>query len=98
LFPILWEEPFGLVMVEALACGTPVVAFRRGSVPEIVRDGVNGYITDTVDQMIVAIQACAKISPSDCRKSVERFSIGRMVDEYESIFRKLGDAKINQLG
>ncbi|OGY88572.1 MAG: hypothetical protein A2677_01325 [Candidatus Komeilibacteria bacterium RIFCSPHIGHO2_01_FULL_52_14] len=98
LFPILWEEPFGLVMVEALACGTPVVAFRRGSVPEIVRDGVNGYITDTVDQMIVAIQACEKISPSDCRKSVERFSIGRMVDEYESIFRKLGDAKINQLG
>lgn len=90
LFPILWEEPFGLVMVEAIACGTPVIAFRRGSVPEIIRDGVNGYAVDTLDEMVDAVGKCRDISPRECRRSVEkRFSIKRMVDGYEEVFRSI---------
>lgn len=90
LFPILWEEPFGLVMVEALACGTPVVAFRRGSVPEIIRDGINGFVVDNIDEMIVAVGKTGTISAEKCRESVEGiFSVKRMVDEYEDIFRKI---------
>lgn len=91
LFPIKWEEPFGLVMVEALACGTPVIAFCRGSVPEIIRDGINGYIVKTTDEMIDKVGAIQKISPNNCRQSVERFSIDKMVSEYESVFKKLVD-------
>jgi glycosyltransferase involved in cell wall biosynthesis len=88
LFPILWEEPFGLVMVEALACGTPVVAFRRGSVPEIIQDGVNGFIVDNIDEMAEAVGKVAMISPAKCRESVEkRFSVERMVNEYENLFK-----------
>ncbi|MDP2932639.1 MAG: glycosyltransferase family 4 protein [bacterium] len=90
LFPVLWEEPFGLVMLEALACGTPVVAFGRGSVSEIVQNGVNGYIVDTVDEMADAVYACASISPGRCRETVEsRFTIKHMVDEYENTFEKI---------
>ena len=87
LFPILWEEPFGLVMVEALACGTPVIAFRRGSVPEIIEDGVNGFIVTSVDEMAAAVKKLPEISPRACRDSVEvRFALKRMVDEYEKLF------------
>lgn len=90
LFPILWEEPFGLVMIEALACGTPVVAFRRGSVPEIIQDGVNGFIVDNIDEMAEAVRKIEMISPAKCRDSVEkRFSVERMVDEYETLFKKI---------
>ncbi|MFA7209061.1 MAG: glycosyltransferase family 4 protein [Parcubacteria group bacterium] len=90
LFPILWEEPFGLVMAEALACGTPVVAFRRGSVPEIIQDGVNGFIVDTVEEMAEAVGKTGTISAEKCRASVEkRFSVSRMVDEYEAVFEKI---------
>jgi len=90
LFPIQWEEPFGLVMVEALACGTPVIAFRRGSVPEIIQDGVNGYIADSVEEMVIAVQKAGLISSLRCRESVEtRFDTKRMVDEYEKLFESL---------
>ena len=90
LFPILWEEPFGLVMVEALACGTPVVAFRRGSVPEIIQDGVSGFIVDNVNEMAEAVGKTETISAEKCRESVEgRFSVERMVDEYENVFEKI---------
>lgn len=90
LFPILWEEPFGLVMIEALACGTPVIAFRRGSVPEIIRDGENGFIVENVGQMAEAVTKTGKISADKCRKSVEkRFSVERMVDEYENVFKRI---------
>ena len=90
LFPILWEEPFGLVMIEALACGTPVIAFRRGSVPEIIQDGVNGFIVDNVDEMAEAVEKIKQISPANCRSSViKRFSVERMVNEYEDLFKKI---------
>ena len=90
LFPVHWEEPFGLVMIEALACGTPVIAFRMGSVPEIIKHGVNGYIVDDVDAMANAVYDTPKISSQACRESVEaRFTVDRMVGEYEGLFRNM---------
>lgn len=90
LMPIQWEEPFGLTMIEALACGTPVVAFRRGSVPEVLVDGETGYIVDTTAEMAEAIKKIDKIKPKKCRAHVEQnFSIKTMVDGYEAAFTKL---------
>jgi glycosyltransferase involved in cell wall biosynthesis len=90
LFPILWEEPFGLVMIEALACGTPVIAFRRGSVPEIIQDGVNGFVVENTEEMIEALDKLKNILPVNCRKSVEeRFTVERMVGEYENLLIKI---------
>lgn len=90
LFPVTWEEPFGLTMVEALACGTPVIGFRRGAVSEIVKDGENGYVVDSVAQMAGKIKVIEQISRQNCRKSVEdKFTIGKMVDGYEAIYATL---------
>lgn len=95
LFPILWEEPFGLVMIEALACGTPVLAFRRGSVPEIIQDGVNGFIVGNVAKMVQAVGKVDMLSARKCRESVgKKFSVERMVDEYEKLYQEmLGENK-----
>lgn len=77
-------------MIEALACGTPVIAFRRGSVPEIIKDGVNGFIVDNVDEMAGAVEKIKQISPANCGSSViKRFSVERMVNEYEDLFKKI---------
>ncbi len=90
LFPIRWEEPFGLVMVEAMACGTPVIAFGRGSVPEVIKDGVTGYIVDTVEEMIEAVGKLDKIDPAKCREHVEQhFSPKQMADGYLEVFEKV---------
>ena len=90
IFPVQWEEPFGLVIIEALACGTPVVAFKRGSLPEFVTDGVNGYLVPTVEAMARAVGQASKISARACRRSVEgRFAAVRFVDEHEALFLKL---------
>jgi len=87
LFPIKWEEPFGLVMIEAMACGTPVIAFKRGSVPEIVKDGVTGFVVENEKEMAAAIKKIGKIDRLECRRHVEKyFTIGRMVDEYEKVY------------
>ncbi len=89
LFPIEWEEPFGLVMIEAMACGTPVLALRRGSVPEIVEDGVNGWIGETVDDL-VAHARDLRVTPSACRERVEeRFSVEAMGRQYEALYARL---------
>jgi glycosyltransferase involved in cell wall biosynthesis len=88
LFPIQWEEPFGLVMIEAMACGTPVLALAGGSVAEVVTDGVNGWICDDVTDMAARI-AASPITPHSCRASVaERFSVERMASDYLDIYEQ----------
>lgn len=90
LFPIGWEEPFGLVIPESLACGTPVIAFKRGSVPELLRDGKTGYIVKTVPKMIAAVRKISRIQRSACRREAEkRFSLDRMVNDYARLLTKL---------
>ena len=90
LFPIDWPEPFGLVMIEALACGTPVVAFRGGSVTEVSRDGVTGFIVDDLTQAIDATQRIGTIERTACRQDFERrFTAGRMTDAYLRIYDRL---------
>ena len=89
VFPILWEEPFGMVMIEAMACGTPVVALRRGAVPEVVVDGVTGILCDDPAELPAAITAARSLSPADCREHVQsRFDAGSMVVGYEALYRR----------
>lgn len=83
LCPVRWEEPFGLVMVESMAAGTPVIAFRRGSVPEVIDDGVTGFVVDDVEGMATAVQRAHSINPWACRQRVERhFTTTVMADGY----------------
>lgn len=89
LFPIQWNEPFGLVMVEAMACGTPVLAMPGGSVPEVVRDGVSGYICRSVRDMVKHVREL-NIAPSTVRKYVaENFSVERMVKSYVALYEEI---------
>lgn len=84
LFPILWDEPFGLVMIEAMACGTPVVAFNRGAVPEVVKDRETGFIVENERDMGLAIGRIGEIDRASCRKHVEaHFTVDRMIDSLE---------------
>lgn len=88
LFPIDWPEPFGLVMIEAMACGTPVLAFRRGAVPEIVDDGISGVIVDNIDDAIAALPRVLELDHRKVRRRFEqRFSATRMAQEYVSLYR-----------
>ena len=90
LFPITWHEPFGLVMIESMATGTPVVAFNWGSVPEVIKDGKTGFVVNDADKMIEAIEKVGQIKRIDCRKRVEdKFSAERMVEGYEKIYKKV---------
>jgi glycosyltransferase involved in cell wall biosynthesis len=87
LFPIDWNEPFGLVMIEALAAGTPVIGLRRASVPEVIEDGVTGFVVDDVESMVAAIGRIGEIERRVCRQRAEqRFNVARMVDDYERHF------------
>jgi glycosyltransferase involved in cell wall biosynthesis len=89
LFPIQWDEPFGLVMIEAMACGTPVLALPYGSVPEVVKDGVSGWICNTVDELADRAQHLT-IAPSTVRAYVEReFAIDTMVSRYIDLYSEL---------
>ncbi|HUK92127.1 MAG TPA: glycosyltransferase family 4 protein [Blastocatellia bacterium] len=93
LFPIDWPEPFGLVMIEAMGCGTPVVAFRRGAVPEVVDTGVTGFVCDDADQAIAALHQVASLSRGRCRQVFEeRFSVTRMAMDYLDIYKGLAGA------
>ena len=90
LFPIQWEEPFGLSMVEAMACGTPVIALRRGSVPEVIKHGKTGYVVDSMAEMAAAVGKIEKIRRQDCRQHVEQsFSVKNMVGGYAKAFEKI---------
>jgi glycosyltransferase involved in cell wall biosynthesis len=89
VFPILWDEPFGMVMIEAMACGTPVVALRRGAVPEVVVDGVTGIVCDDPADLPAAITAARDLSPAACRAHVEDcFDAASMVGGYEAVYRE----------
>jgi glycosyltransferase involved in cell wall biosynthesis len=90
LFPIDWPEPFGLVMIEALACGTPVIAYGRGSVPEVLEDGVTGWIVAGRDDAIQAIAQVSTLSRRRCRQTFEeRFSATQMTQDYLRIYQQL---------
>jgi glycosyltransferase involved in cell wall biosynthesis len=90
LFPIQWPEPFGLVMVESMACGTPVLATRQGAVPEVVWDGVSGVVEDSVDRLIERLPEAAALDRAVVRRDADtRFSAARMVEEYERAYRRL---------
>ncbi|MEY9748632.1 glycosyltransferase involved in cell wall biosynthesis [Bradyrhizobium japonicum] len=90
LFPINWPEPFGLVMIEAMACGTPVIAYRSGSVPEVVEDGVTGFIVDGEEQAIRAVKELRRLDRRVVRaRFEERFVASRMANDYETRYREL---------
>ncbi|HVT22853.1 MAG TPA: glycosyltransferase family 4 protein [Mycobacteriales bacterium] len=90
VFPICWEEPFGLVMIEAMACGTPVVALRRGSVPEVVVDGRTGAICDHADELADGIARARRLDPADCRAHAEDcFDVPAMAAGYERVYRQV---------
>jgi glycosyltransferase involved in cell wall biosynthesis len=90
LFPIDWPEPFGLVMIEAMACGTPVIARPKGAAPEVVTDGVTGMLADTRLELVAAVQAVQRIDRAACRRHVEtRFSVAAMTARYEAIYDDL---------
>jgi glycosyltransferase involved in cell wall biosynthesis len=89
VFPIDWPEPFGMVMIEALACGTPVIAWRQGAVPEVIEDGRSGYVVETLEAATEAVQRLESLSRAECRKAFEeRFTAARMADDYLAIYRK----------
>ena len=88
LFPIEWEEPFGLVLIESMACGTPVIATRYGAVPEVVEHGRSGIIVDDYRQMGAALEQADALDPLECRRyAEERFSPERMVGDYLAAYR-----------
>ncbi|MCI0443868.1 glycosyltransferase family 4 protein [bacterium] len=90
LFPIVWPEPFGLVMIEAMSCGTPVIAYGNGSVPEIIRNGVNGYIVENQEQAVAAVQKITELDRRQCREDfIERFSVERMVSDYIELYEHI---------
>ena len=90
LFPIDWPEPFGLVMIEAMACGTPVIAFRRGSVSEVVEDGISGFVVDTIEEAVRAVQRIVTLDRARVRAAFERrFTVDRMARDYVQIYREL---------
>jgi glycosyltransferase involved in cell wall biosynthesis len=90
LFPIKWEEPFGIVMAEALACGVPVLAFNRGSVPEVIEEGKTGFICSTLDEMIASIQGIPLLKRENCRRYAEtRFSQKEISAQYLALYQKL---------
>jgi glycosyltransferase involved in cell wall biosynthesis len=93
LFPIDWPEPFGLVMIEAMACGTPVIAWRNGSVPEVMKDGVTGFVVESVDEAVRAVGQVAGLSRRACRAVFEeRYDAARMARDYLEVYRRLAHA------
>jgi len=94
LFPIDWPEPFGLTMIESMACGTPTIAFNCGSVPEVITHGVTGFIVDTVDEAVNAVQQAAVLDRAACRAEfMKRFSAPKMAQQYVKLYEASVRAK-----
>ena len=90
VFLVDWPEPFGLAMIEAMACGTPVIAFRRGSIPEVIDEGESGFIVKDLDEAVEAVERIETLSRKQCRELFEqRFSVSRMAHDYVNVYRKL---------
>jgi glycosyltransferase involved in cell wall biosynthesis len=97
LMPVTWEEPFGLVAIEALGCGTPVLAFSRGALPEIVQHGRTGFLCDTTTEMASAVQRLGELDRRECRKEVEgRFSARRMAAEHVALYEHVLNAGLSR--
>jgi glycosyltransferase involved in cell wall biosynthesis len=90
LHPIQFDEPFGLSVIESMACGTPVIAFDRGSMPELIENGKSGFLVDNVDEAIENVARIKAIDRAYCRRHVERhFTIDRMIDAYENVYETI---------
>ena len=95
LFPINWEEAFGIVMIESIATGTPVIAMNLGSVPEVIAHGVSGFVCQSYDQMTEMIPAALELNRQTCREYVEnKFSMSQMVNAYEAVYRKIIEDRV----
>jgi glycosyltransferase involved in cell wall biosynthesis len=98
LFPIDWPEPFGLVMIEAMACGTPVVAYEGGSVSEVMEDGVTGFIVNEIEGAVEAVGRIPEISRAGCRQVFEkRFIASRMASDYVNAYMRLADSRMRKV-
>ena len=94
VFPIDWPEPFGLTMIEAMACGTPTIAFNRGSVPEVITNGVSGFVVDTLQEAVNAVRQAAKFDRAACRAEfIKRFSAPKMAQDYTKLYEAILTAK-----
>ncbi len=99
LFPISWQEPFGLVMIESMATGTPVMAINLGSVPEVIAHGETGFVCQNYEEMAEMIPQALKLNRYACRKHVEnKFSVAQMVDGYEAIYQQIIKDRIDLNG
>jgi glycosyltransferase involved in cell wall biosynthesis len=90
LFPIDWPEAFGVVMIEAMACGTPIIAYRQGSVPEVMEEGVTGFVVEDLEAAVKAVERVSGIDRARCRQVFDaRFSVARMAQDYLRMYRRL---------
>jgi glycosyltransferase involved in cell wall biosynthesis len=95
LFPIDWPEPFGMAMIEAMACGTPIVAYRRGSVPEVIEDGISGFIVDAIEEAVHATRRAGRLSRRRVREAFEnRFTAARMARGYVAVYEKILESRV----
>jgi Glycosyltransferase len=98
LFPIDWPEPFGLVMIESMACGTPVIAYAGGSVAEVMDDGVTGFVVNDIEQAVEAVRRVRDLSRARCREVFEkRFTASRMANDYIDVYTRLADSRMRRM-
>ena len=98
LFPLQWDEPFGMVVIEAMAAGTPVLAYQRGSMPELIKNGETGYLVENEDEMVEMTHRVETLDRARCRNWVrERFSVEQMVNGYERLYRMAASTRLNRV-